>query len=265
MELPLLRLSALIALIPAALIVFRRTPRRDLVFWASLGVALAGTLAWVYVRQSAGWSTGISTALWLTIAASLLIFCFISALSKQAWRWTPLLLPYLLLLAILATAWGQAPEQPLSGGAPLAWIGTHIAVSVATYALITLAAVGSLAAALQQRAIKSKKRPMISRLLPSVADSEVLVVRLLLSSAIVLAVGLATGMAIQYLETGALMTLDHKTVLSLAVFLVLIVLLLLHFRTGMRGRAITRVVLLAYLLLTLGYPGVKFVTDILLA
>ncbi|MEE2760558.1 MAG: cytochrome c biogenesis protein CcsA [Pseudomonadota bacterium] len=265
MEIYVLRLSALVALIPAALFVFRAAPKRDIVFWSGIGVALAGTLAWVYVRQSSGWSTGISTALWLTIAACLVIFTFIASISEDAWRWTPLLSPYLLILAILATAWGQAPEVPLTGGAPLAWIGTQIAVSVATYALVTLAAVGSLAAAMQQRAIKSKVRNNFSRMLPSVAGSEKLVVNLLLASTIVLALGLTTGMATQFLETGNLVLIDHKTTFAFAVFVILSVLLFLHYRTGLRGRATTRVVLLAYLLLTLGYPGVKFVTDILIA
>jgi ABC-type uncharacterized transport system permease subunit len=35
-------------------------------------------------------------------------------------------------------------------------------------------------------------------------------------------------------------------------------------RTGVRGRQSARYVLLAYLLLTLGFPGVKFVTDVLI-
>lgn len=34
---------------------------------------------------------------------------------------------------------------------------------------------------------------------------------------------------------------------------------------GAAGKGSRRVVLLAYLLLTLAYPGVKFVTDVLLA
>jgi ABC-type uncharacterized transport system permease subunit len=41
-------------------------------------------------------------------------------------------------------------------------------------------------------------------------------------------------------------------------------LLILHHYSGLRGRRAARLVLLAYLLLTLAYPGVKFVTDILL-
>ena len=39
----------------------------------------------------------------------------------------------------------------------------------------------------------------------------------------------------------------------------------MHFYTGIRGRAATRFVLLAYLFLTLAYPGVKFVRDVLLS
>ncbi len=49
-----------------------------------------------------------------------------------------------------------------------------------------------------------------------------------------------------------------------AAFLVLAALLIGHFRAGVRGRQAARYVLVGYLLLTLGYPGVKFVTEILL-
>jgi ABC-type uncharacterized transport system permease subunit len=52
--------------------------------------------------------------------------------------------------------------------------------------------------------------------------------------------------------------------LSLTAFVVILGLLLAHHISGLRGRSAARFVLLAYLLMTLGYPGVKFVTDILL-
>jgi ABC-type uncharacterized transport system permease subunit len=38
-----------------------------------------------------------------------------------------------------------------------------------------------------------------------------------------------------------------------------------HFWIGIRGRRAARIVLLAYLLITLAYPGVKFVTDVVLS
>jgi ABC-type uncharacterized transport system permease subunit len=72
-----------------------------------------------------------------------------------------------------------------------------------------------------------------------------------------------TGMALYYLIEGRLLALDHKAVLSLLAFVVIGALLALHARTGLRGRRAARLVLVAYLLITLAYPGVKLVTDVL--
>jgi len=80
----------------------------------------------------------------------------------------------------------------------------------------------------------------------------------------VLAVALITGMTIEWIERRALLRLDHKTVLSLLTFAVIGLLLYLHHRGGMSGRRAARYVLFAYLLLTLAYPGVKFVTDVMI-
>ena len=81
---------------------------------------------------------------------------------------------------------------------------------------------------------------------------------------LVLGLGVVTGIATQYLATGELISFDHKTLLSLLAFATIGVLLWLHHRTGLRGRRAARIVLVAYLLLTLAYPGVKFVTDVLI-
>ena len=62
-----------------------------------------------------------------------------------------------------------------------------------------------------------------------------------------------------------MLAFDHKTVLSLLAFAVIGLLLFVHYRIGLRGRRAARLVLLAYLLLTLAYPGVKFVADVLIA
>ena len=79
-----------------------------------------------------------------------------------------------------------------------------------------------------------------------------------------LAVALVTGMTIEWLETLVLLRPDHKTILSLLTFAVIALLLVLHHRGGLSGRRAARYVLFAYLLLTLAYPGVKFVTDVLI-
>jgi ABC-type uncharacterized transport system permease subunit len=90
------------------------------------------------------------------------------------------------------------------------------------------------------------------------------VVGLLVGAEIVLAIGLMTGAAALYRETGAFLAFDHKTVLTISGFVVIGGLLIAHFRSGVRGRAAARMVLLAYLLITLGYPGVKFVTQMMI-
>ena len=264
MSFSMLKLTALISLLPAAITLFRKPARRDTIFWSAMVVATAGTLAWVVARQANGWSTGVSTALWLTIAACLVFFMVTAVATSEGWRLLPLLAPYLVLLAALATLWDQAPERPLVGDAPLGWIGTHIAVSVSTYGLITLAAIAALAAWIQQRALKAKTYSPLAKLLPPLADSEHLILRLLQISDIVLAIGLATGVATFYMESGHFLLIDQKTIFTTSVFVVVGVLLIAQARWGMRGRSAVRGVLLAYLLLTLGYPGVKFVTDILL-
>jgi ABC-type uncharacterized transport system permease subunit len=136
--------------------------------------------------------------------------------------------------------------------------------TVLTYALVTVAAVAALAAFLKERAIKRKKPTALARLLPSVADSEALLVGLLKVSALVLILGLATGTALVLRETEHVFVFNHKTILSIAAFLIIGGLLVCHYSSGLRGRMVVRSVLLAYLLLTLGYPGVKFVTDVLM-
>ena len=208
MALKLLPITTLIALIPALLVPFRRAPKRDGLFWSVFAVAISGTLLMVLVRQSAGWKTGISTTLWLTILTCLLLHVLVAYISKDAWRLTPLLMPYLFILGIFAAIWNQSPDLPLASDPPFAWISMHVVVSIATYGLVTLAAVSALAAAVQARALKNKKRTNLSRLLPPVAASEKLVLQLLFSVELVYAAGLVTGMASLYSTTGNILNLD---------------------------------------------------------
>ena len=69
--------------------------------------------------------------------------------------------------------------------------------------------------------------------------------------------------AATHTTTGTLLQIDHKSLLTLVAFLLVIFLLVAHQWFGWRGRKAVRIVLAIQLLLALGYPGVKFVTDIL--
>ena len=263
----LLQLSALIALLPASLAVLRKPAARDAVYWFLLAVAISGPGLLLIVNSADGWQTDLSTSLWVTITTSLILFAIVSALVRDAWRLGSLFAPYMFLLGLFAIAWGNAAPgagiilSPSVSG----WVALHIIVSVITYGLVTIAAVAALAAILQERALKAKQPTALTHILPPLTDCDQMVVRLLVMGEAVLALGLLSGMALQILDSGTLFSLNHKTILSLTAFAVIGCLLFAHFKSGLRGRKAARLVLLGYLLLTLGYPGVKFVTDVLLA
>lgn len=265
MENVLLNYSALAALLPASLQAFRPAPARDALFWLLLALATAGPAAWVLTRTAGAWPTGFADTLWLTIAATMSVYVLVAVLFRDAWRLAPLVSAYMLLLGLLATIWAGAPAPRLvAGPAEAAWVRAHIATALLTYGTVTIAAIAALAAWIQDRALKRKQPAMLSRSLPSMRDCERLLFRLLVIGESILVLGLATGAALQYLETGYLVAFNHKIVLTVAAFLVLAGLLAAYGLGGVRGRLSARTVLVGYLLLTLGYPGVKFVTDVLM-
>ena len=263
----LFSLSAFAALLPAALLGLRRDWARDSLYWAATAVAVAGPMAWVSASLAGGWSGGLGMALWITVASTMAAYLVVVATAAHAWRLTPLVAGYMACFGFIASFWDIVGGVTPQAGAAVQgnWILIHVAISVATYALATLAALAAFAAFLQERALKTKKPTAFTRQLPSVADAEHLVVRLLTVGEIVLGAGLVTGMAGLYARTGAILAFDHKTILSLAAFALIGSLLIAHHRSGVRGRRAARLVLLSYLLLTLGYLGVKFVTEVLLA
>lgn len=261
-----LNLSAVAALLPLAITAVRSHPeRRDGLYWTCLAVALTGPTALCVIHLStAPWDSGISIALWISIAASLWTFVAASLLSANLWRLTVLLMPYLILLALLATVWSGVPSGTVLASEVDVWLQLHIVSSVATYALSTIAAMAAAAVYLKERDLKLKRGSRLARLLPAVTQAEALQIRLLSIAEAVLLLGIVSGMARGYVVDGHLLSLDHKTLLSFIAFALIGVLLLLQWRSGIYGKQAARLVLMVYLLLTLSYPGVKFVLDILL-
>jgi ABC-type uncharacterized transport system permease subunit len=271
-------LSAFVSLLPAT--IYALTPRsmgtgavpaNDAetrppgLFWLLGGVAFAGSVAWTAAQFAAGWRTGFAPSLWLIIVATLAIYAGLAAVSANARRLAGPLFAYLSLMALPAILWNGAPERPLSG--PLgSWMTAHILAAIVAYALATLAAVAGVGVLLRECALKRKSPSGVSLAarMPSVVDGERLQSRLLAATSMLLAIALMSGMAAQYGETNSLLPLTHKVVLAFVAFAVVLVLLALHTRFGIGGRRLARLLLGAYLVLAFAYPGVKFVTDVLI-
>jgi ABC-type uncharacterized transport system permease subunit len=260
--------AALLALVPASVLPFRESATSRSAFWVVQGMALAGALVLVAWRVSVSWDGGLATALWLSIGATLIAYAGFAVLRRPVAGLLPLLAPYLLAVAILATILDidLPPVGPAYGGdAPKLWVAVHIIVSLTTYALVTLAALSGLAVILRERSLKTKRESSFVAVLPPMREAESLQFRALVAAQIVLGLGILSGMALEIAATGAGLSFDHKTVLSIVAFIVLGILLISHAKAGIRGRRASRFALAAYLLITLAYPGVKAVHQILIS
>ncbi len=259
----ILPLSAIVALVPLGLVKLRQPKERNVAFVCAVAVAVAGPMVVAVDHLAEGALASLATALWLGVAASSAIFAGLVAVRREAAGLAPLLACYLILVSVLALLVGTAgPFVRVAAGS--AWFGVHVVVSVATYGLLTLAAIAGLGVFAQELALKGRRKPSaLIRGLPALAELEALQVGLMAASAAVLGLGLLTGVATGYLESGQLLRLDHKTTFSLLAFALLVALLVVQRRLGLGGRRGARLVLLAYLFLSLAYPGVKFVREVL--
>ena len=111
-------ISALAALLPAAILSWRR-PRRDAVLLLLIAVAAAGPASWAVALMSGGWRTGLAPALWVSIAATALEFLALALVTREGWRLAPLVLPYLVVLGALALL-VDAPADHRGGDSLLA-------------------------------------------------------------------------------------------------------------------------------------------------
>lgn len=257
--------SAIVALILPALYFLRAPKEGSFAYWALMAAALVTSLSSTFIQFGSAAHISLSSAIWVTISASALSFLTLTLISPLSRRLTPLVMPYLAALGLLALIWHAFPGQETQTSEQLGnWVLFHVAISVITYALATLAALCALSAFIVERALKQKRPNTLSRLLPSVMDSEMLLVRLLISAEAVLAMGILSGVGLSLMESGEIISLEHKTVFSLLAFVAIAALLYAQQKSGMRGKQATRIVLVAYLLLSLGFLGVRFVTDVMM-
>lgn len=270
MDSPLpIAIAALLALLPLGVSAWRGLDGRPIVFWPALLVALAGTAALLGFEARRGLPTGFADALWLSVAACLVVYALVAAFTDAGRRLAIFLVPFLLASGLIGTVWlgggeGAEARRVLRPEVASIWVAIHVGASLATYALVTLAASAGIAILIQERAIKRKAKGVLSARLPSVAACERLELWLLVGAAIVLGAGIATGMAWSYLRGSSLLPVDHKSVLAAVAFGLILAVLALHRLTGLRGRSAARWVLGASLAMILAYPGVKFVSEILL-
>jgi ABC-type uncharacterized transport system permease subunit len=135
----------------------------------------------------------------------------------------------------------------------------HILLSIFSYSLLTIAALQALLLAIQTRHLRNRHPGGFIRALPPLETMEVLLFRMIGLGYILLSLSLLTGAT--YIEDIFAQHLVHKTVLSIAAWVVFAILLWGRWRFGWRGRTAVRWTLSGFVVLMLAYFGSKLVLE----
>src|SRR5690606_10844305 len=141
-------------------------------------------------------------------------------------------------------------------------LASHVVLSILAYSLLTIATLQALLLAYQNHQLKSKHTIGKVRLLPPLQTMESLLFELLWAGEILLTLSILSGM--WFLEDIFAQHLAHKTVFSIAAWVIYTLLLWGRHRLGWRGYTAIRWTLEGFALLMLAYYGSKLVLELIL-
>jgi ABC-type uncharacterized transport system permease subunit len=160
---------------------------------------------------------------------------------------------------LLVDVFAAPATQPLQ----FEWqIKLHVLFALLGFSVLCVAALLAVLLALQERALRLHRFDGIVRALPPLTLTEALMFQLIAAGFVLLTFALLTG--ILFVENLFAQHLIHKTVLSIAAWLVFGVLLFGRWRYGWRGRRAVRLTLSGMVLLLLAFFGSRFVLELVL-
>jgi ABC-type uncharacterized transport system permease subunit len=201
-----------------------------------------------------GFFNVVSLTAWL-VAALLLV----SALGQPVENLGIVILPLAGLAVIAQTA---TPANPTLISRSALGLEVHILLSIASYSLLTIAAVQALLLAVQDRHLRNRRPGGFIRALPPLETMESLLFRLIKVGFAFLSASLASGA--MFVSDLFAQHLVHKTTLSIAAWAVFAMLLWGRFHFGWRGRTAIRWTIGGFLMLALAYFGSKLVQELIL-
>lgn len=191
---------------------------------------------------------------------------------------------WLIALVVILSAFGRPLENLGIAVLPLAAIGLilqwlfpspqshithtsfgldiHILLSISSYSLLAVAAVQAVLLAVQDYHLRNRKPGGFIRALPPLETMENLLFSIIAIGYVLLSLSLVSG--VHFFENIFAHDKIHKTVLSIAAWIVFAVLLWGRWRSGWRGRVAIRWTLTGFAILMLAYFGSKLVQELIL-
>lgn len=250
---PLAAIAA--ALYLAAAVLFIRRPRIP-----AFAVATAAVVAHAAIlvgQHGGGVDLHFFAALSL-VAGCVAALCLLVNLARPVATLGVIVFPLAAVLLLVDTF--LAPHtEPL----PIEWqIKLHVIFAMLGFSVLSVAAVLAILLALQEHALRQHRLDGIAAALPPLTLTETLMFQLIGAGFVLLTLTLLSG--ILFVANLFEQHLIHKTVLSIAAWIVFGALLYGRWRHGWRGRRAVRMTLSGMILLLLAFFGSRFVLELVL-
>lgn len=162
--------------------------------------------------------------------------------------------------AVALAGWNPGQHEFITSGS---WqLDLHILFSVLAYSLFALAAVQAVLLSIQDWHLRNRRPGGYIRALPPLQVMESLLFQMIGTGFVLLSAALLTG--ILFVEDIFAQHLVHKTLLSIAAWIIFGILLWGRWKFGWRGRKVIRWTLSGFVFLLLAYFGSKLVLELIL-
>lgn len=249
-----------LALIAAALyfvaaVLFARNPRLPPFIIAAVAVC---THAAILAGQHGGGVDLHFFAALSLVAGCVAALCLLVNLFRPVAALGTIVFPLAAIL-LLVDVFLAPHTEPL----PIDWqIKLHVIFGLLGFSVLSLAAVLAVLLAVQERALRARRFDGLAAALPPLTLTETLMFQLIGAGFALLTVSILIGFL--FVANLFAQHLIHKTVLTIAAWIMFGALLLGRWRYGWRGRRAVRMTLIGMILLLLAFFGSRFVLELVL-
>lgn len=203
-----------------------------------------------------GFYNALSAIFWLTV-----LIYWLSDLKHELHSLQAFVLPPAAIFAVLPAFTTQNHYLPT---AEANLFLAHIGIAILAYSLFTFAALHALLMTIAERSLHNKPTLIKLPSFPPLMVMETLLFRIISLGFILLTITLISGMLFSEQIFAKPMQFNHKTIFSIASWLIYGALLFGRYKYGWRGAKAIRWTLAGFGLLLLAYIGSKFILEVLL-
>lgn len=226
----------------------------------ALGLLLHGWLLYRDIFAVGGFNLGIyyalSAILWLTA-----LIYWIADIKHQLYSLQAFVLPPAAVAVILPALSIKNYYLPEAGASLFM---AHITIAILAYSLFTFATLHALLMAVAERSLHKQTTWVKLPIFPPLMVMESLLFKVISAGFVLLTVTLVSGMLFSEQIFGKPLSFNHKTIFSIASWLIYAWLLFGRYQYGWRGKKAIKLTLAGFVLLLLAYVGSRFVLQVLL-